>query len=59
MLKLNRHTVGRFVKRIRDSVITMEGYNLTTRKIGGDSKTVEIDETYYGNDYKVFWRFLC
>ena len=35
MLKLDRHTVGRFFKHIRDSVITMEDHNLTTRKIGG------------------------
>lgn len=35
----------------------MEGYNFTTRKIYGNSKNVEIDDTYYWNDYKVFGGF--
>ena len=54
MLGIDWHSVSCHFQHIEDAIIIAHGDVLDARKIGGDRKLVEYNETCYSNKYKVF-----
>ena len=54
MLKIERHSIGRYFDHIENAIIYSMQENFNTYKIGGNFLEVQLDETYYSNNLKIF-----